>query len=105
MIRMSGTRHVTYRDNMYFTARNDRDRLRDKENEPERYPHIWEGLPDDGDADTLVLAYGVLLKCVEAWDKGLAPPVDDDAPVTDGGLDLAYGGGDKCALWWSGVGR
>ena len=90
-------RHVTYRDNMYFTARNDRDRMRDKENEPERYPHIWEGLPDDGDADTLVLAYGVLLKCVEAWDKGLAPPYDD-APVTDGGLDLAFGGGDRCAL-------
>ena len=90
-------RHVTYRDNMFFTARNDRERLREQENEPERYQHIWEGKTDDGDADTLVLAYGVLDKCVKAWKEGLAPPVID-APVCDGGLDLAYGGPDKCAL-------
>ena len=66
---------------MFFTARNDRERLRDQENEPDRYQHIWEGMPDDGDADTLVLAYSVLLTMrVKAWDLGLAPPVID-APV------------------------
>ena len=81
----------------FSTARNDRERLREQENEPERYQHIWEGKTDDGDADTLVLAYGVVEQCVKAWKEGLAPPVID-APVCDGGFDIAYGGPDKCAL-------
>ena len=39
----------------------------------------------------------MLRKCVEAYDHGLAPSVAD-APLVDGGLDLAYGGVDKCSL-------
>ena len=48
--------------------------------EPDRYPHVWLGEPDDGDADKQVLTYGVLKQCVEAWDAGLAPDEDEAPP-------------------------
>lgn len=67
------------------------------EYEPERYDHIWGGQLDEGDADTKVLTRYVLNQCVEGYKQGLAPSVDN-VPLTDGGLDLAYGGADKCAL-------
>lgn len=62
-------KHITWRDNMFFTARNNRDRLRDKQENPLRYDHIWEGQPDDVSAARKVLPYALLRKCVEAWDK------------------------------------
>ena len=75
----------------------ERERQLTIEYEPDRYDHIWDGQLDEGNADTQVLVRKVLEKCVDAYDRGLAPSVID-APVTDGGLDLAYGGGDRCAL-------
>ena len=86
-----------WNDNPWFPDELEEERLAALVEEPDRYPHVWEGTPDDGDADTQVLAYSVLMKCVEAWDLGLASSIAD-APVVDGGLDLAYGGGDRCAL-------
>ena len=84
-------------DNPWFPDELEEERLRFQLENPERYQHVWEGTPDDGDADTQVLAYSVLMKCVDAYDKGLMPP-DSDVSFHDGGLDLAYGGGDRCAL-------
>lgn len=34
---------MNWRDNPKFPAKLDRERLRDKENNPDQYPHIWEG--------------------------------------------------------------
>ena len=60
---------VTWRDNeQFFTARNNRDRLQDKEENSLRYDHIWEGEPDDASAARKVLPYGLLRQCVDAWD-------------------------------------
>ena len=64
--------------------------------EPDRYPHVYLGEPDDADADKTVLPYAVLAQCVHAWREGLAPS-QADAPLVDGGLDLAEGGADKCS--------
>ena len=60
-------RHLTWRDNIYFTARNNRDRLRDKRDNPLLYDHVWEGQPNDQGAANKILPYGMLRKCVEAW--------------------------------------
>ena len=86
-----------WNDNPWFPDELEEERVRFQMENPDRYQHVWEGTPDDGDADTQVLTYNVLRQCVKAWDEGLAPPYDD-APVTDGGLDLAFGGGDRCAI-------
>ena len=40
-------KHLTWRDNAFFTERNNRDRLRDKAEKSARYDHVWEGQPDD----------------------------------------------------------
>ena len=89
-------RRVTWRDNAFFTGKNERDRLRDLEAEPERYQHIWEGLPDDGDATRHVLTFDMMAKCVEAYKKSKAPP--RGARPSIAGLDIAEGGTDRCAL-------
>ena len=86
-----------WNDNPWFPDELEEERVRFQLENPDRYQHVWEGTPDDGDADTQVLTYTVLRQCVDAWDKGLAPSLDE-APLVDGGLDLAFGGGDKCAL-------
>ena len=88
--------HVNYKDNPWFPAELDADRKAAQVESPDRYPHVWLGMPDDGDAAKTVLPYAILRQCVDAWEKGLAPP-QDDAPVTDAGLDIAEGGKDKCA--------
>ena len=72
------------------------ERMATKVEEPDRYPHIWLGQPDDGDADKQVLTYDTLQSCVDAWEAGLAPPYAE-APITDIGLDMAEGRSDKCA--------
>ena len=40
-------RTVTWRDNMWFTKRNNNDRLRTKREEPHLYDHVWEGAYDE----------------------------------------------------------
>ena len=88
--------HVNFSDNPFFPPGQERERMEFELDDPERYKHVWLGEPDDGDADKVVLAYSVLKKCVEAYEKGLAPSADD-TPLTDSGLDVAEGGRDKCA--------
>lgn len=87
---------VTWRDNVYFTARNNRDRLSDKLAEPDRYAHIWEGEPDDGDASRQILPYMLLERCVDAFRNGFAPKRGEIA-LCDFGMDVGEGGPDKCA--------
>ena len=89
-------RKVNYKDNPWFPEAEEELRREWELNDPQTYPHVWLGEPADADADKQVLAYDVLLACVEAWKKGLAPK-QADAPVTDSGLDMAEGGKDKCA--------
>ena len=90
-------RKVIYSDNAYFPPLEEKLRAEFERTQPDRYPHIWLGEPDDGDADTQVLTYGVLRECIEAYERGYAPTAQE-VPLVDVGLDLAYGGKDKCAL-------
>lgn len=95
----AGSRYVhkvNYLANPWFPEAEEELRIEWEKNDPQTYPHVWLGEPADSDADKQVLAYDVLLACVEAWKKGLAPP-QMSAPVTDSGLDMAEGGKDKCA--------
>ena len=86
-------RHVTYRNNKFFTARNDRDRLRDKAQNPKRYGHIWEGDFDDASEKRKVLPYGLLRLCIDAWPRR---PVR--GAFSTAGLDVADTGDDQNAL-------
>ena len=84
---------VTWRDNEHFTARNNRDRLQDKEENSLRYDHVWEGEPDDASAARKVLPYGILRSCVDAWD--LRPT---RGAFGTSGFDVADTGADANAL-------
>ena len=88
---------VNYDRNPWFPAELDAERRAMHVEEPERYPHVWLGQPDDADGDKQVLTWKVLEACVEAYRKGLAP-TQSETPLTDAGLDIAEGGRDKCAL-------
>lgn len=82
--------HVTFRDNAFFTARNHRERLDDKRLYPDRYPHVWEGQPDDYSAARKVIPYAMLQQCVDAWDR--RPPL---GAFRTAGLDVADTGADR----------
>jgi len=86
---------VNWRDNpWWYETGLEEFRRRDEVNEtPEIYAWIWEGVPNDGDAQT-ILPYATLKDCITAWEKGLAP----EGGLVYAGLDLAEGGTDKCAL-------
>ena len=58
---------INWRDNQFFTTKNERDRVEAKESNPDRYPHIWEGEPDDVSDKRKVLPYALLQRCVDAW--------------------------------------
>ena len=64
--------------------------------EPDRYEHVYLGVPDDGDASRQVLTYSMVQACVRAYELGLYGDLAE-APVTDMGFDVAEGGRDKCA--------
>ena len=83
---------VNWRDNPWFPAEADRERREFKRDFPNRYPHVWEGWPDDGDASSKVLPYSYLEQCVEAWRRGWH--LKADSAVNDAGLDIADGGED-----------
>ena len=89
--------HVNYDMNPWFPDELKIERRALKEEEPDRYPHVWLGEPDDTDADKQVLTYVMLEKCVEGYEKQLYPS-QTEAPLCDAGLDLAEGGKDRCAL-------
>ena len=74
----------------------DQERIACQRDEPELYPNIWEGKPDDSDGQHKLLPYALVAACVEAYRKGLAPKPGAHRPRA--GLDLAEGGADKCAL-------
>ena len=83
-------RKVTWRDNQFFTPRNNRDRKRDLRNNAERYGHIWEGEPDDASSKRKVLPRALLQVCVDAWDQRPQPR----GAFVCGGLDVADTGAD-----------
>lgn len=86
-------RKVNFMDNPWLPAEADEERLICKRDEPDRYPHIWLGEPDDEGAARQVLPYGLLQACVDAWDRR--------GQITGriyAGLDVADSGADKNAL-------
>lgn len=87
-------RKVNWRDNYFFTARNERSRLRDKRENPDRYAHIWEGEPDDVSEKRKVLPYALLEACVDAWERRPKPR----GAHSVAGLDVSDTGADKNAL-------
>ena len=88
------TRRVRWRDNINFTDRNNRDRMRDKKENPERYAHIWDGEPDDASAARKVIPMALLNLCVEHWDKRPQPR----GAIVTSGLDVADTGADYNAF-------
>ena len=87
-------RKVTWKDNAAFTPRNNRDRIRDLEENPDRYAHVWEGEPDDTSDEKKVLPYSTLRTCVDAWSKR---PSNRGA-FSQAGFDVADTGDDQNAL-------
>ena len=83
---------ISYADNPWHTAQSEMERRDAERHNPLRYGHIWEGNPDDGAGDTIILPYDWLQKCVEAYRRGLHE--DASRWPAHGGLDIADGGAD-----------
>lgn len=60
---------------------------------PDRYPHLWEGEPDDSSGGSKILTYANLLKCVDAHIKLKYKP----SGMGQSGLDVADEGNDTNA--------
>ena len=88
-------RHVTYRDNPWFTARNERERQHCLQVMPERYAHIWEGEPDDAGEEFRLLPYATLTAIASADTWALRPREVAGRP--DLGYDVADQGDDANA--------
>ena len=84
---------VNYDSNPWFPPELGQERETCLRDEPDRYPHIWLGEPDDEGSVRKVLPYGMLEQCVDAHVK-LAML----AGRVDVGLDVADSGADKNAL-------
>ena len=85
---------ITWRDNQFFTARNERERLDSQQDEPERYPHMWEGEYDDVSDKRKVLPRALLQTCVDAWPLRPQPR----GAFADAGFDVADTGEDRNCL-------
>ena len=85
---------INFMDNRWLSPESDEERRNCLEDEPDRYPHIWLGEPDDEGEAWKVLPYGLLQECVDAWDRRT------EVGRAYVGLDVADsdGGGDKNAL-------
>ena len=83
---------VNYYDNPWFPDELERERQICLRDEPDRYPHIWLGEPDDEGSARKVLPYAMLERCVDAHSK-----LDISGRV-DVGLDVADSGANKNAL-------
>ena len=81
---------VGWQDNPWFPAELETERLKCKENEPDRYPHIWEGEPDDQPDGKVIVPYAWLQECIDAHIKC---KVKIEGPC-HAGLDAADGGND-----------
>lgn len=86
---------VNYMDNPWFPDELETNRQEDLANEPERYPHIWLGEPDDVSDKRKVLPYHLLELCVQAWDAPKPPECLNG--LLHAGLDVADTGVDKNA--------
>lgn len=84
---------ISWIDNPWHTSQAEMERRIDRDMNPHLYAHIWEGAPDDGASDKLVLAYSALRACVDAHKAGL----HDGASSwpAHSGLDIADGGKDR----------
>ena len=92
------TCQVNWRDNPYFPAVLEDERLEAMRSDPIRYPHIWEGAWDDGGLNR-VLPIGLLMRRVVA-DAVL--PADERPQV---GFDVAGDGRDRgCIVARQGAG-
>ena len=87
---------VNYCDNPWFPAELEEERKLTERWEPDRYPHIWLGEPDDAGATRKVLPFATLEACVKAHAKGLAP--NANGFIQEAGLDVADRGLDRNAL-------
>ena len=67
--------HVTWQDNKWFPRGLAEEREAMLVDDPDREPHVYGGLPDDGDGSKKVLPRATLDACVRAWKAGLAPPI------------------------------
>ena len=90
-------KQITWRDNAFFTARNERERLDWKRDEPETYQHEWEGVPyGDGDVRK-VITYEMAMACVNAWKEWVVPNNYQPSGRVDVGLGRSgYRNGPKC---------
>ncbi|MCK5133214.1 MAG: phage terminase large subunit [Candidatus Sabulitectum sp.] len=81
---------VSWQDNPNHPAELEIERQRCLKMHPERYPHIWDGEPDDTGGKWKVLSYAKLLKCVDAHIKLNYKP----SGMVYSGLDIADEGND-----------
>ena len=88
---------VNWRDNPWFPAGLNEERVADQRDFPELYPHVWEGMPNDEGADLRVLEYKRVDQAVEAYRMGLAEEVKF-AGYVEVGFDVAHMGANKNAL-------
>ena len=86
---------VNYDSNPWFPPELERERLICKRDEPDRYPHIWLGEPDDAGEARKVLPYAMAQACVDAH---TVLKLSDLSGRVDVGLDVADSGADKNAL-------
>ena len=85
------TIRVSWRDNRYFSARADRDRLRFQETDPTRYDVIYEGaLDDDGLGVRRLLSFAAVAAAVDLYE----PPDEAVEHVISAGYDVSLGGND-----------
>ena len=85
---------VNYYNNPWFPKELELSRQDDKRVEPERYAHIWLGMPDDVSDQRRVLPYHLLDLCVQSWKDR---PVHLLGGQIHAGLDVADTGVDRNA--------
>lgn len=85
---------VNWRDNPWFPAETNEERLYDMRTNPDMYAHIWEGEPDDQGGEKKVLPFYLLEKCIEAYRQGKW----SGQGIKEIGLDIADSGENFNAL-------
>ena len=81
---------INYYDNRnWFPGRLEEERLACLEDEPDLYPHIWLGKPDDIGKGKLVLPFRLVEGCVDAYKRGLYGSI---AGIPEAGLDVSDSG-------------
>ena len=87
--------HGNYADlpAQWKTAEQESERQACLQDEPARYPHVWEGKTDDGSETKIVLPFEMLQVCVDMWERG-----KEQQGTIHAGLDVADTGADRNAL-------